>query len=155
MPKGIDTLTIGGMKLPKPKLFLFASLLFLNGCTILHKTQIGEIDSKAISQGQRFEVLLSETGVNLKEAAQIARAFTNSSQTSSQIKEVEEFISYFQMGPRTGNMVFNDRYADAVPKILLAKCPSGRISNLMCVRETAKYPVVSGEIIKIIGYCLN
>lgn len=143
------------MEISRLKFFSLVALLFLSGCTILHKTQIGEIDSKAISHGQRFEILLSETGVNLKEAAQIARAFTNSSQTSNQIKEVEEFISYFQMGPRTGNMVFNDRYADAVPQILLTKCPSGRISNLMCIRETAKYPVVSGEIVKIIGYCLN
>ncbi len=136
-------------------IIIFLSAMLLSGCSILHKTQLSEIDSKAVTHGQRFEILLSETGVNLKEAAQIAKAFTNSKETSSQIKEVEQFISYFQMGPRTGNMVFNDRYADAVPKILLTKCPSGHISSLMSIRETAKYPVVSGEIIKLIGYCLN
>ena len=129
--------------------------LIMSSCTILHRTQISEIDAKAVAHGQRFEILLSETGVNLKEAAQIARAFTNSQQTSQQIKEVEQFISYFQMGPRTGNMVFNDKYPDAISGILMVKCPSGHISSLMSIRETAKYPVVSGEIIKLIGYCLN
>jgi hypothetical protein len=32
-------------------------------------------------------------------------------------------------------------------------CPSLRIHNLIVVRETQRYPVISGEIVKIKGEC--
>ena len=57
------------------------------------------------------------------------------------------------MGPKTGNPVFDDTYSDALAEMLL-KCPSGQISGLVSVRESAHYPIVSGEVIKLVGYCL-
>lgn len=127
----------------------------LLSCAILHSTQITDIDSATVKNGSRFNILLSETGVNLKEASKIAQAITNDQKTRQDIKELNAIISLFQMGPTTGNMVFNDTYADYVVDLLRAKCPSGKISGLMSIRETAKYPVVSGEIVRLVGYCQN
>jgi hypothetical protein len=72
-----------------------------------------------------------------------------------QAGQLSEIISMFQMGPRTGNLVFNDTYAEGILLNLYQACPSGRITGLMSIRETRKYPVISGEIIKVTGYCLG
>jgi hypothetical protein len=108
-----------------------------------------------VNSQHRFEILVSETGINLQEASDIGKLFTSDKKTKSDMQAINDIISAFQMGPRTGNMVFNDKYADVVVPALMNKCPSGRITGLMSIRETAKYPVVSGEIVKLIGYCAN
>ena len=60
------------------------------------------------------------------------------------------------MGPRTGEPVWSsDTYADKVYLGLYEKCPSGQITGLTSIREINKYPVVSGEIVKITGFCLK
>lgn len=122
---------------------------------MLHRTQLSDIHSEAVLKSKKFEILLSETGINLQEATDIAKSLTNHQKTSKDMKALNDAIAMFQMGPRTGNMVFNDTYPDAIVPTLLQKCPSGRISGLLSVRETNKYPVVSGEIVKVVGYCLN
>ena len=105
--------------------------------------------------GQRFEILLSEMGVNLEEGTQIAAGIAESAGGKSEgVNTAGSIIALFQMGPKTGNPVFSDDFSDDLIHQLKLKCPSGRISGLTSVRETAKYPVVSGEIVKLIGYCL-
>lgn len=121
----------------------------------MHSTQLGEIDSRVISKGRKFQILVSETGVNLDEAANILKATTTHGQTQSEIGQAQAILGFFQMGPRTGNQVYNDTYADALFDLLRKECPKGRISGLMSVRESAKYPVISGEIVKLTGYCLE
>lgn len=128
-------------------------LLSLSGCVYLHHVQIGDIDSRAVHNGRPFEIMVSETGVNLDEAASIARALARSEKTQEQIEQLRDIIQLFQMGPRTGNIVFNERYAEPILELLLARCPSGRISGLSSIREMKKYPVISGEIVKITGWC--
>lgn len=134
-------------------LFWAQLALLCSGCAFMHHTQIGDVDSDIVLKGQKFEILLSETGVNIKEAANIGKAMTRHKGTQNQIQQIQQIISMFQMGPRTGNMVFSEDYADSVFQHIRTKCPSGKISGLMSIRESAKYPVVSGEIIKVIGYC--
>lgn len=125
------------------------------GCAIMHSTQLGEIDSRVVSKGRKFQILVSETGYNLDEAAGILKAGTQHQQTRSDIGKAQAIIGLFQMGPRTGNQVLTDAYADSLFDLLRKECPKGRISGLMSVRETAKYPVISGEIVKLTGYCLE
>lgn len=153
----LTCLELGALCSLRPMKYIIQTIIgvLLSGCAVLHSTQISEVDSQAVKQGQLFEILVSETGVNLQEATDIAKAFTQSKETQNQMKEIQDIISMFQMGPRTGNMVFSDQYADAMVPLLMQKCPSGKISGLMSIRETNKYPVVSGEIVKVIGYCLN
>ena len=137
----------------KIKLLIYTSFLMLNACAIMHHTQVGEVDSKVVLEGRRFELLVSEMGYNFKEAADIGQALTKHQGTKDQIGDAQAILSLFQMGPRTGNHVFSDEFADVIFSALKKECPSGKYSGLTSVRETAKYPVVSGEIVKIIGYC--
>ena len=131
---------------------LSLAVLFLNGCAFLHQFQMSSIDSEAVMTGKKFEIIVSETGVNLQEAADTAKLFTQSQQTRKEMQQINDIISMFQMGPRTGNMVFNEKYADSIMRAIQLECPSRKISGLTSIRETAKYPVVSGEIVRITGY---
>lgn len=127
--------------------------LVINGCAIMHHTQVGEVDSDVVLNGERFEVLVSEFGFNFKEAGNAAKSFSRNKETRSSIQTVNNIIALFQMGPKTGNQVFDDRYADEIFGAIKKRCAKGKVSGLTSVRETAKYPVVSGEVVKIIGYC--
>jgi len=122
----------------------------------MHHTQVGEVDSKTVLRGQRFEILVNELGFNTKElvgtGAAVARA-SGDSNAANNIEGVGAIIALFQMGPKTGKPTFTDQYADNIYYSILDKCPSGKVSGLTSVREMASYPVVSGEIVRIIGYC--
>jgi hypothetical protein len=127
--------------------------LCLSGCMRAHQVQLGEVDAQAVERGQHFEILISETGVNLDEAAEVVKVFAGS--RAEEVDQAQDIVEMFQMGPKTGNPVYDEGYADALFEALRAECPRGQISGLMSVRETAQYPVVSGEIVKVTGYCLE
>jgi hypothetical protein len=126
-----------------------------SGCVFLHSVQLSEVDSKVVLEGKRFEIRISEQGFNLQEGAKLVEVFANTAGQAKGIREASQIIALFQMGPKTGNPVFSDDYSDDLIHQLKLKCPSGRISGLSSIRETSKYPVVSGEIVKLIGYCLE
>ncbi len=128
------------------------SLLFFS-CAQLHHVQIGEIVSHPDYVQKPFDIKISETGINIGEAKDISKIFMNKDQQKDADK-VAGIIGLFQMGPRTGNPVYVKDYAKNLLQVLYEKCPSGKITGLMSVRETRKYPVVSGEIVKVTGYCL-
>ena len=137
------------------KFFLYAiPLLLVTGCAQLHHVQVGDIDAPPGRSLEPVEIMVSETGVNLKEAADIAAAFTRNNKTQQQIKDLQAIISLFQMGPVTGNPVYVENYTQTLPEIMKAKCPSGHLTALTSIRETRKYPVISGEIVKIRGFCV-
>lgn len=131
------------------KLLMF---VFMASCAIKHHVQVGDIYNPPGKKLKPFKILLSETGVNVKQAGKLLSAVTKDNQRSSKIAET---LAMFQMGPRTGNHVFNEKYADLVPELILKECPSGHVTGLLLVRESNKYPVVSGEIVKVSGYCIN
>ncbi len=133
------------------KLFASLSFLFLlSGCAVLHHVQVGEVDSRADSTGVPFEIKVSETGVDMEDVKAIAKA-TQSDAGS----DIANAIALFQFGPRTGNPVYNERYAEKLIYQIYEKCPSGRVTNLVSIREMRKYPVISGEIVKVTGICLK
>lgn len=125
----------------------------LSGCAVLHHVQVGEIDNRDNKAQIPFEVLMSETGVNTQEIEAMARA-TNS-KGGDNVGDAAAILSLFQMGPRTGNLVYNPRYAEKLVYEIHQKCPSGQITGLMSIREMRKYPAISGEIVKVTGYCLK
>ncbi len=134
------------------KLFL---ILLLTGCAYVHHVQVSEIDSRPNSVLVPFDIKISETGVNLGEAISIANSLTNDQKTSDQLQTLKDIIALFQMGPKTGNTVYNDTYTDNLVYLIYEKCPSGEVTGLISVRETAKYPVVSGEIVRLQGFCIH
>lgn len=133
-------------------ILLFISLLLFS-CAQLHHVQIGEVVSHPDYVQKPFDIKISETGVNIDEAKNISKVFMNKDQQKD-AENVAGIIGLFQMGPRTGNPVYVKDYAKNLIQVLYEKCPSGKITGLMSVRESRKYPVVSGEIVKVTGYCL-
>ncbi len=130
--------------------------LLVTGCAQLHHVQLSDISNRTNSSpSKQIDIKLSETGVNLQEIADIAKAFSRSDKSSQQIQEVQNIIALFQMGPVTGNPVYVENYWRGVPQMLEAECPSGRITGVTSIRETRKYPVVSGEIVRIKATCLG
>lgn len=133
---------------------LLPILFLLQSCAIIHHVQIGEIRHKKNHVKMPFELKVSETGFDVKEAGDLAQSLSGSSEDTT-AKKIADAIGMFQMGPRTGKPIYNDKYADNLAKAIYQKCPSGDITGLTMIREMASYPVVSGEIIKIKGYCLQ
>jgi hypothetical protein len=135
------------------KIYLVLSALVLASCAQLHHVQIGEIDTYPQFVAKPFDIKISETGIDLKEASQLSRIALGKNQ-SREVDQALAVIGLFQMGPRTGAPVYVKDYAKNLIQEIYEKCPSGRVTGLMSIRETRKYPVVSGEIVKVTGYCL-
>ncbi|MBP6217141.1 MAG: hypothetical protein KA436_00985 [Oligoflexales bacterium] len=129
-------------------------LLILTSCAQLHHVQLGDIHHRN-GAGTPFSIKVSETGIDLREGAQVAKAFMKSQQLKDSVDSLQNILEMFQMGPRTGNPVFSPLYADSLLEMLKAECPSGKITALSAIRESRKYPVISGEIVKINGECLR
>jgi hypothetical protein len=127
------------------------SVLTSTGCAFLHHVQVGQVDNRDDAQLAHFEIKVSETGVATEDVAAIAKA--TRSRAGDDAAGIAAIISLFQMGPRTGNPVYNEHYAEQVLSKIHEACPSGQVTGLMSVREMRKYPVISGEIVKISGYC--
>lgn len=127
--------------------------LLISGCAQLHHVQIGDIDNSPGYVRKPFDIKISETGINIQEAKGIAKALLDK-KGGEAAENIAGVIGLFQMGPRTGNPVYVKDYAKGLAQVIYEKCPSGRVTGLSSIRETRKYPVVSGEIVKVTGYCL-
>jgi hypothetical protein len=119
------------------------------GCVSLHHAQLDEID------GQRgrlvpFEIHVSETGVNTRAVGAVASVAAQSSKPS----QLANLVALFQFGPKTGDVVYDDKFADMVAGEILVRCPSARVTGLMSVRESTKYYAMSGEYVTVRGYCI-
>jgi len=125
--------------------------LAFSSCAVLHHVQVGSIDTRTDSALVPFEILMTEVGVSTEEIGQMAKA-TNSS-GGNQVSELAELVSLFQFGPRTGLQTYNERYAEKLIYEIHQKCPTGKVTGLMSIREMRKYPAISGEIVKVTGYC--
>jgi hypothetical protein len=133
-------------------LLFFLCILPLTGCAVLHHVQVGDVDARNRRAASRIDIKISENGINIREANEIVRRLGNAA-WSKQSDDLAAIIGLFQMGPRTGNTVYSADYARAMAELIYQKCPSGQVSNLVSIRETRKYPVVSGEIVKVTGDC--
>jgi hypothetical protein len=116
---------------------------------MVHHVQFGDIDNTKGYKQVPIDVKVSETGVSLDDAKMIAGALG-----SSAGQENLKILGYFQMGPRTGNPVYVKNYTHSIATSVEDQCKSGRVTGLQSIRETRKYPVISGEIVRVTGYCM-
>jgi len=123
------------------------------GCTRLDHVQIGSIDQ---SQGELVpvSVRLSETGFDATAAAEIGRVASRG-RTAENFKQLRDILALINMGPRTGNPVFDDAYAQRLQEYLLVECPSGRLTGIRAIREAKTAGPVSGEIVGVDAYCIR
>jgi hypothetical protein len=129
-----------------------AFYIFLTACASLHNIQISEIDLTQ-GEGKRFEVKKNAMGLNVSEAAGIAGAVSGTKAGRSAAKTVSDVWKAITYGPKTGEVTFTDKYADDVPELVASSCSPNKMTGFVTARETNKYPVISGEIIRVIGYC--
>ena len=135
-----------------PLFLVFAFLVLappLVGCATLHRAQLDEIDGQH-AHLVPFEIHVSETGVSAKAIGQIASIAMKSSRPS----QIASIVALFQFGPKTGEVVYDDTFADAVATDILERCPTARVTGLMSLRESTNYYAVSGEYVTVRGYCI-
>ena len=141
-------------------LFLSLGCLCLVSCAQLHHVQLADLDNRdsTRAKGRPFSIKVSETGVDIREAAGLVAAgamVNNNRKAAEQVTGIAALISLFQMGPRTGTDVYSVSYAEDVLELIKEECKSGQVTDLISIRESVKYPVISGEIVKINGTCLQ
>jgi hypothetical protein len=136
------------------KYFLLLSCNLLTSCAYLYHIQIGDIDDRNIISKQYFEIKTNEFGLNLDETSKIIKIFASKAGRKKADK-IKGIIALTQIGPKTGNPIYNEDYGKNILSLLKQKCPNGIISQLTSIREHRNYIAISGEIIKITGYCLT
>ena len=140
--------------------FTYLLIVFLIHCAFPHHFTMGDLDGTS-GKRNHFQVLVSETGFSFEEGLTIAQAGLLAANrnanmnTARDIQYVKTIIALSTMGPVTGRKTFNNTYADELADIVYQHCKSGKIVNLKNIRESARYPVVSGEIVRIEGDCLE
>jgi hypothetical protein len=127
------------------------ALSLMTGCAVLHSVQLGEIDSSVVLEGRRFEIKVNELGFDVEQVLAVAEAIATQSDGSDSI--LADIYALSNMGPRTGTPVYNPEYSDGIIDSLRKECPSGQISGLMSIRESIDFDVISGEFVKLVGYC--
>lgn len=125
----------------------------LTACAVLHKVQLAEVDGRKLSNAKKITVRVSETTVDVGEAAQLAK-MANTKASNSLAKAADYYKMFFQLGPATGTPVYNEFYARNIPEALMRKCPGGHVTDIISVRETREYPVIKGEIVRIDALCV-
>jgi hypothetical protein len=132
--------------------FAIAAVGLLAACARLDHVQIGEIDQ---TQGTLipFNVQVSQFGFEAAAAAELGRAVSKG-RTAEQFQQLRDILALMNMGPRTGNPVYDEEYADKVLDYIYAECPTGKMTGLTSVREAKAFGAVSGEIVRLSGYCI-
>ena len=132
--------------------FAIAAVGLLAACARLDHVQIGEIDQ---TQGTLipFNVQVSQFGFEAAAAAELGRAVSKG-RTAEQFQQLRDILALMNMGPRTGNPVYDEEYADKVLDYIYAECPTGKITGLTSVREAKSFGAVSGEIVRLSGFCI-
>ncbi len=128
-------------------------ILMCSGCARLDHVQISDIDQ---SQGRlkAISVKISDTGFNASETVAIAGELAQSDSAKDSLGDLAAFLALINMGPTTGNPVYNDRYAENILMQLHQQCATGKITAIRSVREGLSYGPVSGEIVRIDADCI-
>ncbi len=136
------------------KLMLMSAILLLGACARVDYVQLGDIDQ---SQGQLtpISVKVSQFAIEMAAVAEVGRHVATNSAARSQSQEIRDLLALINMGPRTGNPVFDDTYAENILDQLYQQCPSGNITGIRNIREAKTYGPVSGEIVRIDAFCIQ
>ncbi len=135
------------------KLIPIGSLLLLSACARLDHVQIGDIDQ---TQGQLspISVKISEKAIDMAAVANIGSLLASNPSSKQDLNKIRGVLGLINMGPSTGNPVFNDTYAQHVLEHLHKQCPTGNITGIRNTREAKTYGPVSGEIVRINAFCI-
>lgn len=132
---------------------LLVAVIAMVGCARLDRVQIGSIDQ---TQGPLtpISVRLSETGFEAAAVAETGRRLTDG-QASENLEALRTILAISNMGPRTGNPVYTDAYAERLLEYLRGECASGQVTGVRSIREAKGFGPVTGEIVGVDAYCIN
>jgi hypothetical protein len=134
------------------------SLFFLqSSCAALYKVQLSDVDADS-GHSRPLSVKVSETTVDLREVAGVAKNLGKATAAKGLGRAgsaLDTYLMFFQWGPRTGTVVYNEFYALGVPESLAELCKDGYLSNITSVREAKDYPIVKGEIVRVDASCIQ
>lgn len=136
-------------------LTLLLALAGVSGCAVMHRSAIGE---KLPDQGappDAIELNISDLGVDragiARDVAQVARSGGSSMRG---VAQAVEFVTWATtMSPKTGKPTTTDTWADDAALELKLRCKGGVVSGIQTLRESAEYPYVSGEIVRVRALC--
>jgi hypothetical protein len=141
-------------------LVLFFNIILFQ-CAYPRHMLIGDMDNTTAKK-KHFRIMVSERGYDFEQGlaiAQVGLLAANAESNAGNIRNIEYVklaIALSTMGPTTGRKLFNSAYTDQLADIIFQHCKSGNIVNLRSIRESlAQYPVVSGEVVRIEGDCLD
>lgn len=133
-------------------------VFFFVDCAVLYQHHLGDIDN-TVKNKKPFTIIVSHLGIAIGDVALSAEVVGRTNHWSNanlrQFQIIKDIIEISNMGPRTGLRVFSDTYMDKIMDEIYKKCPSGMITDLSSTREMARYPMISGEIAKITGNCIE
>lgn len=140
-----------------PAIGLLAALA-LGSCAVMHRSAVGERLADEGDDVRPVFVNASEYGVNTKQLAgtgsRIARSTKGKGGNS--VADFIEFLTWAtSQSPRTGNPTKDDLWADDITGELRRRCPNGTITGIQTTRESAEYPYVSGEIVRVRAQCIR
>ncbi|MEZ9709088.1 hypothetical protein AB4254_10460 [Vibrio breoganii] len=126
----------------------------VSACSQLHHVQLSDIDQ---TQGELspIRIKVNEFGFDAAETARIGSEVVTSERASENMEIVATVLALMNMGPTTGNPVYNDAYADKIMQQVDAQCPSHNLTGLTSVRESTNFGTVSGEVVRVDGYCIK
>lgn len=135
------------------RVIMVSLILICSGCARLDHVQISDIDQ---SQGRLtpISVKISNTGFSAAQTVAIASELAQSDSTKDNLGDLAAILALINMGPTTGNPVYNDRYAENILMQLHQQCASGKITAIRNIREALSYGPVSGEIVRIDADCI-
>jgi hypothetical protein len=135
------------------RVFVISLMLIGSGCARLDHVQISDIDQSG-GRLKPISVKISNTGFNAAETVAIAGELAQSGSAKESLGDLAALLALINMGPTTGNPVYNDRYAENILIQLHQQCASGKITAIRNVREALSYGPVSGEIVRIDADCI-
>ncbi|MFT4906681.1 MAG: hypothetical protein ACI978_000754 [Oleispira sp.] len=135
------------------RVIMVSLILICSGCARLDHVQISDIDQ---SQGRLtpISVKISNTGFSAAQTVAIASELAQSDSAKDNLGDLAAILALINMGPTTGNPVYNDRYAENILMQLHQQCASGKITAIRNIREALSYGPVSGEIVRIDADCI-
>lgn len=141
------------MHLLRVKGLLLFGVLICSGCARLDHFQISDID-QTHGRLTPVSIKVSDTGFDAAATAGIASEVATSESAQDSLGDLAAILALVNMGPRTGNPVYNDHYAEQLLMQLKQQCSSGNITGIRSVREATSYGPVSGEIVRIDADCI-
>ncbi len=127
-------------------------------CAVMHRSAIGERIAHEEGESRPIFVNANDVGVDSEGLARTGSAIARSSRSSAgkAIGDLVELLSWAtSQSPRTGNPTKDDLWADEIAATLMRSCPGGTITGIQTTRESAEYPYVSGEIVRVRAQCVR